>query len=84
MARTLAVLAVFVRFAHARSRLIASLAANAYAMYVVHYVFITWSQYALLSVAWPAMAKASLVFAMTVAASWATAAGVRRISAASC
>ena len=42
------VLAVAVRFARVRSRVLDSLKANAYGMYLIHYVFVVWLQYALL------------------------------------
>ena len=79
-ASTFAVLAIFVRFATHRTRLTRSLETNAYTMYVVHYVFITWLQYALIPTALPAMAKASLVFALTVLASWSTSLALRRLT----
>ena len=52
------------------SRLMDSLSRSAYVMYLVHYVFITWAQKALLH--WPVHAgiKAALVFAATVTFSW--------------
>jgi len=72
-----AFLACFVRIAPLRSRLAASLRANAYAMYVVHYAIVTWLQYALLDAALPGFAKAALVFGLAVASSWFVAAWVR-------
>jgi len=41
--------AVFLRFGYARSALTDSLSENAYAIYLVHYVFVVWLQYALLA-----------------------------------
>ena len=44
------VMAVSVRFATRRRRILDSLSANAYAMYLVHYPFVVWMQFALLDV----------------------------------
>jgi hypothetical protein len=59
-ASSLAVLAVFVRFAHIRAKLYDSLRENAYAMYVIHYPFVSWLQYALLPSSFSALAKLRL------------------------
>ena len=59
------------RFATRRRRGLDSLSANAYGMYLVHYPFVVWMQYALLDVPLPAIVKAALVFAVAVALSWA-------------
>jgi glucan biosynthesis protein C len=73
----LAALAACVRFATRRSSALDSLSANAYGMYLVHYPFVVWMQYALLTFALPAVVKASLVFAVAVLASWAATATMR-------
>jgi len=75
-----AFLAIFLRVPWPRSRLLDSLRANAYAMYVVHYAIVSWVLYALLDLALPGVAKAGLGFAVAVAASWLVAAAVRRIA----
>jgi len=67
-------LALCLRFATERVRPLSSLSANAYGMYLLHYVFIVWLQYAVLSVGLPAVGKAALVFGGTLAMSWAGAA----------
>jgi len=72
----LCLLAICIRFAHARSAVVESLSANAYGMYLVHYAFAVWLQYALLDVALFAIAKAAIVFAGTMIMSWAIAARV--------
>ena len=64
------VLALSLRFANKRSRILDSLSVNAYGMYLVHYVFVVWMQYALLGLALPALVKAAMVFAVTVLLSW--------------
>ena len=75
----LAVMAVSIRFATARRRWLDSLSANAYGMYLVHYPFVVWMQYALLKAPLPAIAKAAIVFAVAVISSWATVAALRNI-----
>ena len=66
----LALLAVFLRFSRLRSRILDSLSTNAYGIYLVHYVFVVWLQYALLPADLPAIIKAALVFIGSVAFSW--------------
>lgn len=69
-------LAVCVRFARERVRAFDSLSANAYGMYLVHYPFAVWLQYALLDASLPAFGKAAIVLGGTLIMSWAaTAAG---------
>ena len=80
-ASSFAFLALFVRFARTRRKMFDSLSDNAYGMYLVHYAFVSWLQYALLKAALPAIAKGSIVFLGTVALSWATVAALRRIPA---
>lgn len=63
-------LATFLRFSRLTSRVLDSLSANAYGIYLVHYVFTVWLQYALLSADLPAVVKAVAVFAGAVALSW--------------
>jgi Acyltransferase family len=71
--------AVFLRFATRRSRIFDSLSENAYGMYLVHYVFVIWLQYLLLGAALFAIAKASIVFVLTLLLSWAATATMCRI-----
>jgi peptidoglycan/LPS O-acetylase OafA/YrhL len=72
-------LVVAVRFARARGKLLDSLNANAYGMYLVHYAAVVWLQYALLGMPWPAVLKAAIVFAGTVLASWSASAALCRV-----
>jgi glucan biosynthesis protein C len=65
-----ALLALCLRFAAERRRILDSLSANAYSLYLLHYVFIVWLQYLLLPVALFAAGKAALVFSGTLALSW--------------
>lgn len=72
------VLAVFLRFVRRGSRVGDSLSANAYGMYLTHYVFVTWLQYALLDAPMNGLAKGVAVLAGVVALSWLAAMALRR------
>jgi peptidoglycan/LPS O-acetylase OafA/YrhL len=72
--------AAFLRFGSARSALTDSLSENAYTIYLVHYVFIVWLQYALLGAAMPAIVKAVLVFAGTLLLSFGVATGAGQLA----
>lgn len=75
------VTAVFLRFATRRVGILDSLAANAYGIYIVHYMFVTWLQYWLLGTDFSAIAKATLAFTGTLILSWVLIAALRRIPA---
>jgi acyltransferase-like protein len=70
-------LAACLRFGATRSRIVDSLAENAFGMYLLHYVFVIWLQYALLSVALFAIAKAMIVFGGTLLFAWTIAVAMR-------
>ena len=70
---------IFLRFATRSIGVLNSLAANAYGIYIVHYVFVTWLQYWLLGADLSAIAKAILVFTGTLMLSWGLTAALRRI-----
>jgi len=72
-------LALATRFGSTHTRALDSLQRNSYGIYLMHYVFIVWLQYALLGRDWPAILKAPLVFAGTLTMSWAAAAALRRV-----
>jgi peptidoglycan/LPS O-acetylase OafA/YrhL len=72
-------LALAMRFARARTRLLDSLQRDAYGIYLLHYLFVAWLQFALLPAGWPAIVKASIVFAGTMAFSWALSSALRRV-----
>ncbi|HYA05473.1 MAG TPA: acyltransferase [Xanthobacteraceae bacterium] len=65
-------IAVCLRFATGPSRPLGFLSANAYGLYLVHYLFVVWLQYALLAMPWFAIVKAAIVFAGTLVLSLAT------------
>lgn len=66
------------RFHRAKAWWIA-LSANAYGIYLIHYIFVTWCQYALLGYQLPAVIKFLLTFTVAVAASWLCTWLLRRI-----
>ncbi len=66
-------MALCLRFAPERTRILDSLSVNAYSMYLLHYIFIVWLQYALLPIGLFAIGKAAIVFGGTLALTWAAA-----------
>jgi surface polysaccharide O-acyltransferase-like enzyme len=74
----LVLLALCLRFCRARSVILDSLSANAYSIYLVHYVFVVWLQYALLGSDLHAIAKAAAVFSGAMLLSWAASVGFDR------
>jgi len=76
---SLAFAAVFLRFATRRWRIVDEISDRAYGMYLVHYIFVVWLQYALLDSDLFAPAKAAIVFVATALLSWGTTAAVCRI-----
>jgi glucans biosynthesis protein C len=71
-------LAASLRFGARRSTMMSNLSANAYSLYLLHYVFDVWLQYALLPFALFAVVKGAIVFIVTVALSWITTLVVQR------
>jgi glucans biosynthesis protein C len=63
--------AIFLRFAITRRPILASISENSYGIYLFHYVFVIWTQYALLDVEIPAITKGAIVLTVTLALSWA-------------
>ena len=74
-----AFLALFVRFATRRRWIYDSLSENEYGMYLIHYMFVSWFQLAILSSSMPAIEKGILVFAGVLLLSWGSSAAVRSI-----
>src|SRR5262249_8512103 len=72
-------LAIVLRFAAKRLPVFADLKNSAYGIYLVHYGFVVWLQFALLGIALPAIIKGAIVFGVTLFLSWGTVAGLRRI-----
>jgi hypothetical protein len=69
-------LAISLRFAHWRAWAFDSLSDNAYPMYLIHYVFAVWLQYALLGANLAAIGKAAIAFGGTLIMSWSIAAAM--------
>ena len=74
----LVLLALCLRFSRARIGALDSLSTNAYSIYLVHYVFVVWLQYALLDVGLHAVAKAAIVFGGALVMSWASSVALER------
>ena len=76
---TFVVLAVFMAFAASGVRLLDAMQPQAYGIFLVHYIFIIWLQYAVYDYAWPAFVKFAIVLGGTLALSWAVTALLRKI-----
>jgi hypothetical protein len=66
----IAFLATFKALAHRPGKWWDSLSANAYSIYLVHYIFVVWCQYALLDSNAPALLKFMITFVVALACSW--------------
>jgi glucans biosynthesis protein C len=80
-AGALSLLAICLRLMRTRYRVLDSLSAHAYSIYLLHYVFVVWLQYALLGVGLDAIGKAALVLVSALALSWAVSAGLMKLAA---
>lgn len=74
-----AALAAFLRFVRKTGPLAKSLQANAYGMYLTHYVFTAWLAWLLLPQEWGGLAKGCAVFGGAVVLSWLTTMLLRRM-----
>jgi Acyltransferase family len=72
-------MSLFARFATRRVAIFDSLTDNAYGMYLIHYAFVSWLQYALLPASLSGFVKGVIVTLGTIILSWATMAALRRI-----
>ncbi|HXJ34121.1 MAG TPA: acyltransferase [Candidatus Eisenbacteria bacterium] len=77
-ALSLSLTAVFLRFVGRPTPVFDSLRDNAYGMYVLHFAFVTWLQYFLLSTVLPGVAKGTIVLIGATLLSWITTAALRR------
>lgn len=75
----LAVLALFLRFGQREKSIFDPLRADAYGIFVIHYLPILWLQWAMLEMPWGAGAKAVIAFAGTLAVSWAATRALRQV-----
>jgi peptidoglycan/LPS O-acetylase OafA/YrhL len=80
-ASSFAFLALFLRFVKVPRPVFDSLRDNAYGMYLIHYAFVSWLQYAVLKVRTSAPLKGLTVFLGTLLISWSVTAALRRIPA---
>jgi surface polysaccharide O-acyltransferase-like enzyme len=71
--------AIFVSFANSRWRLLDAVQPSAYGIYLLHYIFIIWLQYALYDEPFSAFVKFAIVFAGTLSMSWAVTLTLRKI-----
>ena len=74
-----AALAMCLRFGAKRSRMLNNLAENAFGVYLFHYPFVIWLQYAILPLAWFAIVKGMIVFGGAMALSWSMAVAARLV-----
>jgi hypothetical protein len=73
--------AVFLRFADSSWRLLDALQPSAYGVFLLHYIFIIWLQYAVYDYSFPAFVKFAIVFAGTLSMSWGLTVMLRKIPA---
>jgi surface polysaccharide O-acyltransferase-like enzyme len=71
--------AFFLRFAESGFSLLDALQPSAYGVYLLHYIFIIWLQYAVFDYSLPAGVKFAIVFAGTLSMSWALTIILRKI-----
>jgi peptidoglycan/LPS O-acetylase OafA/YrhL len=76
----LAMTALFLRFASARTPSLESLNACSYGIYLIHYPFVIWLQWAMLDADVTPILKAVFVFAAALTLSWSAVAALRRIT----
>ena len=71
--------AIFLRFTGAGLGLLDAMQPSAYGIYLLHYIFIIWLQYAVYDHPFPAVVKFAIVFAGTLSMSWGLTLMLRRI-----
>jgi surface polysaccharide O-acyltransferase-like enzyme len=71
--------AIFLRFAESGFGLLDALQPSAYGVYLLHYIFIIWLQYAVFNYSLPAGVKFAIVFIGTLSMSWALTIILRKI-----
>ena len=69
----------FLRFAKTPLRLLDAMRPSAYGIFLTHYIFIIWLQYAVYDPPWSPFVKVAIVFVGTVAGSWALVVLLRKI-----
>jgi surface polysaccharide O-acyltransferase-like enzyme len=68
---SLAFLSIFKQNIQKENKYWTNLSANAFGIYLLHYIFITWLQFALLNSSLPVIIKFLIVFSFSLLASWA-------------
>jgi surface polysaccharide O-acyltransferase-like enzyme len=71
----------FLRSAKLPMRLLDAMRPNAYGIFLTHYIFIIWLQYAVYELTLPAFVKMLIVFVGTLAGSWTLTVALRKIPA---
>jgi hypothetical protein len=79
-AMAFAVTAIFLRSAASRCSLNDAMQPSAYGVYLLHYIFIIWLQYAVYETSFPAFVKFSIVMSGTLSMSWGLTVILRKIS----
>ena len=79
-AMVFAVPAVLLRFAKSGWSLLDVLRPSAYGIFLLHYIFTIWLQYAVYDYSWPAFVKFAIVFIGTLSLSWGLTVALRKIS----
>jgi surface polysaccharide O-acyltransferase-like enzyme len=74
-----AILAFFLRFKRSGASSLDPMQHDAYGIFLVHYPIVLWLQYWMFDFDIPAIAKAAIAFALTVALSWAVTRVLRKI-----
>ncbi len=77
---SIALLTLFKRLFHHSGIWWDSLSANAYGIYLVHYIFVLWCQYFLLNFNLPALIKFLITFIVSLMISWGVTYAIRRIN----
>ena len=72
----LCLLALCLKLLRSQHRMLDSLSRNAYPIYLLHYVFVVWLQYTLLTTSFDAIGKAAIVFACALTLSWTVSRGL--------
>jgi peptidoglycan/LPS O-acetylase OafA/YrhL len=76
---TVAEISTFLRFAQARLALLDRIQPSAYGIFLVHYIFIIYLQYAVYDPPLSAFVKFAIVFIGTLSLSWATTLLLRKL-----
>jgi surface polysaccharide O-acyltransferase-like enzyme len=78
-AMTFTVLTVSLAFTSSNMKLLDAMRPFAYGIFVTHYIFILWLQYAVYDYSWPAFVKFAVVFIGTLTLSWVATALLRKV-----